>query len=362
MDNWIDLSSLPRRKDGKISWKDCDHNLVNFGYENVVDSLYIENRINQDYVSVMFHNSLFDVPIISIQRCSLGKLFNKSTPNNYHYKEGQIIQDEWRHLKIISQTRIHYSNGKSSKGYDIQCLICGNSDCISEANLERGDGCSVCSNHKLMVGKNDLSTTNPDIAELLNDYNDGHLYMKTSNVKLDFKCPFCGEVIKGVYLPNVVRFGLSCAKCGVGISYPNKLMYNLLSYIKIPFKKEHVFEWCRFPSYSDPLKISTGRYDFVIEKDKLIIEMDGGFGHGKDPHPNSMYSKEELEYRDYMKDVLAEQYGYDMIRVDCDYGYNNRLDYCKNSIIQSKLSDINDIANVDWLYINKLCITSLNII
>ena len=46
MDNWIDLSSLPRRKDGKISWKDCDHNLVNFGYENVVDSLYIENRIN----------------------------------------------------------------------------------------------------------------------------------------------------------------------------------------------------------------------------------------------------------------------------------------------------------------------------
>ena len=42
MENWINFDNLPRRKDGKIDWKNCNHNLVEFSYNGVSNSFYIE--------------------------------------------------------------------------------------------------------------------------------------------------------------------------------------------------------------------------------------------------------------------------------------------------------------------------------
>lgn len=251
---------------------------------------------------------------------------------------------------------MNYSNGKTCKSYRVKCLKCGNEFDISEANLDRGDGCNVCSNHKVKIGLNDLWTTRPDVASMLKDKDLGYTCMEFSNILADFVCPKCGKYIGKSYIHNVSRFGLSCKYCGRGISYPNRLMGNLLEFFDEDFDSEVYFKWCHFPNYYDENITSYGRYDFVVENKKLIIEMDGGYGHGNDPHPNSIYTKEELIYRDKMKDKLALENGYSIIRVDCNYSSKNRLKYCSNNILNSELSIYYDFNNIDWNYINNNCI------
>ena len=352
MENWINFDNLPRRKDGKIDWKNCNHNKVEFCYCGNIDYLIIERRLDIDTLSVIFNNNNFELEIQSIKKCCLGKLYGFAVPNNYYYNIGDIINDN-RHLKILDTVRMPDGN-KTAKGYLVECLNCGNTYAISEGNLLRGDGCNVCSNHKIQVGKNDLWTTRPDIAEMLKHKDDGYKYMQYSNVLVPFCCKKCGHDIGESYIHNVTRYGLSCPFCGSGISFPNRLMTNLLEYLNEDFETEVVFDWCKFPSYDNPNKYSTGRYDFVIETKKLIIEMDGGLGHGNDPHPLSRYSKDELIYRDYMKDMVAHDNGYEIIRIDCNYKTNNRLAYCSNNILNSSLSDIYQLSDVNWDYLNQL--------
>lgn len=352
LENWINFDNLPKRKDGKIDWKNCNHNLVNFCYRGNVDCLIIEKRIDVDTLSILFNNNIFNLEIQSLKKCCLGKLYDFAVVNNYHYKIGDIIDDNKRKIKVLDTIRIKMGD-KTTKGYLVECLKCGNVYEITEGNLLRGDGCNVCSNHQVQVGINDLWTTRRDIAEMLKYPEDGHKYMQYSNVLVYFRCKKCKHDIGQSYIHNVSRFGLSCPFCGSGISYPNRLMTNLLEYLGEDFDTEVVYNWCKFPSYNDSGKISTGRYDFVIESKKIIIEMDGGFGHGNDPHPLSRYSKEELIYRDKMKDKLAIDNGYKIIRIDCNYKMENRLEYCSKNIIDSALADIYQLSDVEWDYINQ---------
>lgn len=347
MGNWIDLSNLPKRADGKISWRDCNHNLVTFSYRGKCDSLFVEKRIDEDRLLVTHNGNQYELPIISLQRVSLGKLFGFSINNNYHYDLEDVINDASRNLIINDKIRIEYSNGRSSKGYLIKCLDCLNSFRVSEANLDRGDGCPYCTNHKITVGENDIGTTRPDLIKMLKNKEDAYKYTQFSNQQIEFICPQCGEYLGQKTIFNVTRSGISCPKCSNGISYPNRLMYNLLSILQVDFTTEVVFDWCVFPNYYNEMELSSGRYDFVIDADKIIIEMDGGFGHGNDPHPLSSYTKEELIYRDKMKDRLAMEHGYKVIRIDCNYKTNNRFSYCMNNIFNSDLSNIYNLSIVD---------------
>lgn len=354
LENWINFDNLPRRKDGKIDWKHCNHNLVEFCYRDKIDKMYIEKHLNEYKVSVNFHENIFDMNIESIKRCCLGKLYNFAVADNYYYKIGDILNNK---LRILDTTRIKYSNNKTSKGYSVECLTCGYIFDISEVNLSRGDGCPLCSNHRIVEGINDLYSVCPDVAKMLKNPEDGLNNTKYSNSLVEFKCPRCGKDIGKSYIHNVTRFGLSCPYCGDGISYPNKLMYNLLSELGERFENEVVFHWCKFPSYYDDSVLSFGRYDFVIEDKKMIIEMDGGFGHGNDPHPFSKYTRDELIYRDKMKDLLAINHGYIIIRIDCDYSSKNRLTYISHNIVNNNiLSKMYDFSKIDWNDINAKCV------
>ena len=348
MDNWIDLSNLPKRKDGKISWKDCDHNLVNFCYKDKEDYLYVEKRIDVDNVLVNFNNNLYDMNIISLQRVCLGKLYNFSIPNNYYYRVGDRISRDNSELIILQQIRVPFNNGKTAKGYHVKCLSCSNEFDISENNLCRGDGCSVCSSHIIVPYYNDIYTTRPDLYRMLKNKSDGHKYAQFSNKKVEFICPKCGIDLGCAYISNVAKFGLSCPNCDSKISFPNRLMYFILTNCGLDFMNEVVFDWCVFPDFKNPEVTSYGRYDFVVNEKRIIIEMDGGLGHGNDPHPLSRYSKEELIYRDKMKDVLAKQNKYNIVRIDCNYKSNDRFDYCVNNILNSELSNLIDLFCIDW--------------
>ena len=96
-----------------------------------------------------------------------------------------------------------------------------------------------------------------------------------------------------------------------------------------------------------------GISDFVIEQDKLIIEMDGAF-HFRDC-VNNKCSLDERIHSDNMKDNLSLINGYTTIRIKSDI---SDFDYIKNNII-SRLNDIYNLNNINWDIIKEYAQSNL---
>lgn len=275
----------------------------------------------------------------------------------YNYNIGDILKQEYGILKINDQKRIKRKSGASDRGYNVTCQICTYTFDISESNIEQGCGCSVCSHHKVLKGYNDMWTTNPELASMLLNPEDGYRYAEQSNKKLDWKCKNCNEIIYQKSPSVIKRQGLACPKCSDGISYPNKFMYNVLSQLGVTFESEKLFDWCQFKKYKSN-ENTYGLYDFVIENKKLILEMDSGLGHGNVLFGNKGTKQESL-YKDKQKDILAKKNGYKVIRIDVDYrDMNVRKDICVNGIINSELSGIYDLNDIDWGKANTEALSS----
>ena len=183
---------------------------------------------------------------------------------------------------------------------------------------------------------NDIYTTNKKLYDLLLNKEDGHKFKESSNKEIWFKCPYCGEHLYRK-INSVNRQGLSCPKCGDGISYPEKFMYNLLSQLNIEFKYQYSPKW-----------IQPYKYDFcfIYNNKKYIIEMDGGLGHGNLTFYNRQDDKGKII--DNYKDDLAKQHEYIIIRIDCNYNnISSRYDYIKNNIFNSELKNILNLNNIN---------------
>ena len=199
--------------------------------------------------------------------------------------------------------------------------------------------CPVCdknlvTRHGVVKGINDLWTTNPEVASILKNPDDGYLYTNGSNERVLFVCPTCGN-IKLKTIAQVVRYGWFCDACSDGCTYPNKFMANLLLFNKIKYDSEYII-----PKYQY-------RYDFhfIVNNQHYLIEMDGGLNHGCVDLPD--LSIEEQIANDSNKDYLAEKFGYKLIRIDCIYkDLKYRFEYIKDHIIKSDLryllSDLSD--------------------
>ena len=88
----------------------------------------------------------------------------------------------------------------------------------------------------------------------------------------------------------------------------------------------------------------------------LIIEMDGGLGHGnKQWGKNKNISPKESLKTDRLKDAWAIDNGYSIIRIDCKYGRNNRFETVRDNVCESPLATIYDLSRVDFKKIDSLC-------
>jgi very-short-patch-repair endonuclease len=164
-------------------------------------------------------------------------------------------------------------------------------------------------------------------------------------------CPDCGRISnKKVKICDIYKCnGFSCS-CSDGISYPNKFMYNILEQLGIEFETEYSPEW-----------ISPRRYDFYIPSMNLIIEMDGGLGHGKKVrNKNNKTAKDSIKIDDY-KDNQAREQGIEVVRIDSDYdNMKNRFKYIKNNILTNKkLNELFDLDNIDWNKCNEFACYNL---
>jgi predicted RNA-binding Zn-ribbon protein involved in translation (DUF1610 family) len=210
----------------------------------------------------------------------------------------------------------------------------------------------LCANRSTVIGYNDILTLYPEKAKLFLNNQDSKKYTIHSGQRTDFRCPICGTIIRNKQIQSVMRYGLHCSKCSDNVSYPNKLMFNILLQIGINFETEKVFTWCKFFFHGE---IRYGRYDFyfILNNQPYIVEMDGGW-HKEDNILNGQ-TKEDSQFIDNEKDRLAIENGIIVIRIDCE---PSEFGYIKNNILKSTLYYYLNLSKIDWDYINLMSLKS----
>ena len=246
----------------------------------------------------------------------------------------------------------HYKNSYTKILH--KCKKCNYRWKSKPSNILSGCLCPVCSNKVVVKGINDLWTTHPHIAEMLNNPKDGYDITYGSGKKLLFRCQNCGET-RLCAVNAVVKNSFSCKKCSDGISFPMKFTMEVLNQLSIVYNTEVRFDWCTF--YNPYKNINTfGIYDIVFEfnSQKYIIEVDGYFHH-KD---NSMNGKSKYEalFIDNKKDEIGINNGYFIIRIEA---LESNLEYMKISILSSELNNIFDLSHVDWMLCARKSLSSL---
>ena len=217
---------------------------------------------------------------------------------------------------------------------EFKCNKCGEDKQVAhpQSLLRLTSKCARCdSERKLVVGQNDFATTHPQYAELFKNKEEAKSSTYGSSSKFNVICPIC-KYEKKMRLYDLTRKGFSCPKCGDKVSYPTRFMTNLLCMLKIEYDNEKIFDWSQ-----------NRRYDFMVGMN--LIEMDGGF------HKGSTYmTYEDCKKIDDLKDNLAIEHGYNMIRIEC---YNSEFEYIKNNIVSSQLYDILNLDGFDWIELER---------
>lgn len=250
----------------------------------------------------------------------------------YKYK----INEEINSLKILEQIRIFQADGSSRKGYLCECVHDGYLNNMTEYNLNNGRGCPICSRKKTMTGVNDIATTHPNYIKFFKNKEDSTKYSYGSGQKTDIVCPFCKHE-KRMTIKNLFTYGFSCSICGDGISYPEKLIGNMLIKAKIEFETQLTkssFGWC-----------DNFKYDFYLPKYSCIIETNGIQHYASNGFSSIGRSLEEEQKNDKIKRELALSNGIKYyIELDCRY---SNLDYIINSIEQTELKSLIKLSQED---------------
>lgn len=267
---------------------------------------------------------------------------------NYN-ENGNIKRD----LTIIKKELRNDKNKCKRKWYKYICEKCNwNQGWIEEYALNKGNGCSCCAGKTVVQGINDIVTTSPWMVKYFQGgYEEAKLYTchgggnsNNKDGKIYPICPDCGQIKNNkVRINNIYnRHSIGCS-CGDGISYPNKFMFKLLKQLDVNFISEYNPDWIR-----------PKRYDFYMPSMNLIIEMDGGLGHGKTMHNKDTKTVEESKAIDDYKDDMARQHGIKVIRIDCEI---SELEFIKNNIL-NKLNKIFEFSEIDWLTCEKFAISN----
>lgn len=226
-----------------------------------------------------------------------------------------------------------------------KCLTCNHEWNVFPSSLTgtKHSGCPMCNGgtNTIIVGVNDMWTTNKELASLLADPNDGYKYMQSSGQKVKWKCPNCGEISKSIPISRVKSQGLFC-NCSDNKSLPNRIMYNLLSELNVNFDDEVNFDWCKFNING---KEKYGIFDFYFEHNaqKYIVEMDG-YWHKNDNKLNGQTAEISMKI-DNKKDDLAIQKNINVIRIPC---VPSRTSIIKENILKSELAKLFDLSNINW--------------
>ena len=226
----------------------------------------------------------------------------------------------------------NYDREDNKIGYEVRCN-----------QFYKGNRCGYCASQKIHY-KDSLAYNYPQVAKMIaipeNDLTFYSCYSIAckSDRRFYFKCDKCGTISnKKCKVNNIINYGFSCKYCSDGISIPNKFMSNLLKQLSINFIAE----------YSPYYFRSNQSVDFLLTDYNIIIEMDGSYGN------------HTREY-DYWRDFLNMKYGgYKTIRIKLvdEKIYNNHktFTYIISEILNSELSNLFNLNNINWNLIWEQC-------
>lgn len=206
---------------------------------------------------------------------------------------------------------------------------------VTPSRLLLGKGCPVCSGREIKLGVNTIWDTDYWMINLGVSKKDAKRYSRCSEKKIVVKCPDCGRekwvMIKSIYQNKTI----SCS-CRDGKSYPEKFVMNVLEQLNIDFKIEYSPKW-----------IGKKRFDFYIPKLKCIVEAHGNQHYKENFKYNDARTLKQEQSNDRFKREIALKNGIKhYIELDCR---NSSLGWIKNSILNSKLSKLCDLSNINWL-------------
>lgn len=344
--NKVFLDELPMRNKRQVDWVNSVGCKVRFSYNGIKGEIVIteQDSLNKN-IKVSYNNKIFTMDKNSLLHCRLNTLFRKFG-SEYAYNIGDIINTNTGKIRILKQIRT--SNGKkyTQKGYKYECLIDKNVDSIPEKDLVRGTGCNVCANQKVVKGYNDLWTTHPEKARLLENLEDGYNYSYGSNIKVNWICEDCGNIIKNKGIYDFVSSKYPCNRCSDGISYPEKFMCSVLDQINLEYIREYSPNWA-----------SNRRYDFYIASINSIIEVHGSQHYEKRINPLFRKTSKEEQENDFNKkwDSLNNN-TVNYIVIDAS---ESNIEYIKRSVVNSRISWMYDISKVDWNKCEEFACSSL---
>jgi len=341
--DWVDLSSLPRRK-SYIDWKKSIGFEVCFQYKGIQNKFKILELIKAGRLKILYDSREVEVRTNSLTGCDLRFAGRK----NFKFSIGQTLLKKNQNLIIVDRV---YGVNESCRFYLCKCSVCNAETYLSESHL-RNSGCPVCHGKRIAVGVNDIPHTEPWMVKYFpNGEKQASKYTKNSQIKLNFVCPFCGTIKKNkISIQKLYQRRVLSCECGDGFSFPEKVMLNLLKQLNISFIYQFFDDWC-FYYRNNVRKKCYYDFEFEINGVKYIVEMDGGF-HYSDSNVSKLKDVKEI---DDIKDCLAKDNGYKIIRVNCK---NSDFDFIKNSLIES-LGKIIRLDVVDWSDILKKSLNNL---
>ena len=343
-DKYIYLNQLPKNKNGSISWKNSIGMTIEFFYYNERHTMKIFDFGSPYTDSIKIKVDDMPEETVRIQKIKglhFDGLFRKP---NYIYNIGDIVNN----VEVLEQLYIepkYKSNNRKMKHYKCKCLKDGYEYIISENEFKRAKGCPVCAGKRVLIGYNDLATTNPEIIKFLLNKEDGCKYTKGSHKSIWVACPHCGYKKLMVVEYFVYNGGLLCPKCSDGLSYPNKFAYNVFQQLHeqyVLYDPEYSPSWAGRMRYDNHIVLKDGR--------EIIVEMDGGFHYNE-------YGKFAAQ-NDEVKDNLAKERGIKIIRVNCFYNQiTNRFTLIKDNFVDN-LKQYFDLSCVDWDAANEAGISN----
>ena len=207
--------------------------------------------------------------------------------------------------------------------------------------------CPYCANKKVLKGYNDLATTHPQYIKYFVNIKDAYTHTYSSDAKVEMKCPICGTR-KAMRIANLTKQGLGCPQCSDGISYPEKVFANFLTYVIKQGIIDYYIKQKRFEGYKF-------LYDFILYKNNKIIAIVETHGeqHYKDSSWKSYKDEHENDMIKYDIAVLnGFEYNKNYFVIDCR---KSNIEWISNNIKNSKLINILNIIlnDVDWEDIDR---------
>lgn len=304
-------------------------------------STRLSNRLSE-YVS--FHReNRNNIVIDEVINPNVEMIQFKRRRAGYDYKVGDIVNINNGQAEILKQTHV-VKNKLKRKAYKAKCLKCGYVYTDYDYNFYKQIGCGCCNGKVVVKGINDIWTVKPGLAKLLANPEDGYKYTIYSKTKVDWICPDCNSLHRDKSIANIANRGLSCL-CRKSKSYPNRFMFWLLTELEVEFYDEKTFDW------------SDGkRYDFYIPSANVIVEMHGAQHY----YENHNFTRKSLEWQkenDNQKRNLATSNGVaNYIEINCS---KSDFDFIKCNVINSELSFIYSLKDVNWVSLKEKCETNI---